>query len=525
MATNERLFSQAPADLRARSAPAAEAIDLPVAPIELAEHDMDALQSPALRQELPGLAAACDEGSMQAALQSMLFDAHNPRATIERCEVEQATYVPGECAIIRYALVLRGAGGATREALVSGRVFPGAAACEAYLSQRLLPLVGEVSGRDEVAPFDHPVGMIADLHLAVHAWPIDGDLPALIGATDSRRLTPILNQVLPALEGQPFAVGDCRAELVDYGRQHRATLRYHLTSAASDGAGPRELLVYGKITGDGSGAMAESISATLRARVAASTTGYRFSVPRALPWQPELTLSLLEALPGEALIADQLKARLRGKPAPADTLTLEEMIDVSAHIAATLHTSGLDLGRRRTFDDELAALRRGVAAVERVSPALGARLATYLEAIAEHGARTAPLPSCFNHGDFTYGQILFDGRRSGLIDFDSVSQAEPALDLGQFLTYLRVASLKSKLTPAATKELIDRLADRFLETYAGAAGGLIDDRARLRERVALYRTVSLLRRSLRSWLKFKPGRVASALVVLDEELAELAALQ
>jgi aminoglycoside phosphotransferase (APT) family kinase protein len=189
-----------------------------------------------------------------------------------------------------------------------------------------------------------------------------------------------------------------------------------------------------------------------------------------------------------------------------------------------MHTSGLDLGHRRTFDDELAALQQGVAAVQRVTPELGLRLAAALDQIKHCGARTEPLPLCFNHGDFTYGQILFDGPQSGLIDFDSVSQAEPALDLGQFLTYLRVAGLKSKLPPAATRVLIDQLVDRFLETYAVVVGVPVSDRARLRERVAIYRTISLLRRSLRSWQKFKPGRIVSALALLEAELAELAGL-
>ncbi|MBK9712678.1 MAG: phosphotransferase [Kouleothrix sp.] len=490
------------------------------APAQLSEGQLDLLHSHALQQELPGLALAFDEPLMQAALQGALFDTLRPRATIEGCEVEQATYVPGECVILRYTLTIRDAqSGQAREALVSGRLFPSRAACDAYAAERLQPLVGAVADRDEVALFDAPVGVIADLHMALHAWPIDGDLPALMGATDPRRLKPILSQLLPALQGQPFAVDDCRVELVDYGRQHRATLRYHVRGRAGDE--PRELLVYGKVTGDGSGAMAESISSTLRERVRASATGYRFSVPLALPWQPEIKLSLLEALPGSALIADQLKARLRGKPAPAESLTLEAMIDACARIAATLHASGLELGRRRTLDDELAALRSGVAAVQRVSPELGARLASAVDEIALAGAHTAPLPLCCNHGDFTYGQILFDGTSSGLIDFDSVSQAEPALDLGQFLTYVRVASLKSKLAPAATAALIDQLGDRFLDAYADAAGDLIGDREQLRGRVRIYRAVSLVRRSLRSWQKFKPGRIASALEVLDEELAAL----
>lgn len=45
-------------------------------------------------------------------------------------------------------------------------------------------------------------------------------------------------------------------ELVDYGRQHRATLRYHVTGRVPGSAEPRDVVVYGKLTGDGSGVLA-----------------------------------------------------------------------------------------------------------------------------------------------------------------------------------------------------------------------------------------------------------------------------
>jgi aminoglycoside phosphotransferase (APT) family kinase protein len=131
------------------------------------------------------------------------------------------------------------------------------------------------------------------------------------------------------------------------------------------------------------------------------------------------------------------------------------------------------------------------------------------------------LPACFNHGDFIHGQLLFDGTTSGLVDFDSVCQAEPALDLGQFLTYLQITSLKSKLTPSATRAIVEQLSDRFMRTYHAAAGDLVGDPAHLQSRVAVYKRISLLRRPVRSWQKFKPGRIDGALAVLEEEIADI----
>jgi hypothetical protein len=486
--------------------------------VQLNESQLDPQSSAVLQQDFLGLTAAFDEQAMTAALQTALFDQTHPKATIERCEVDQATYVLGESCVLRYLLTLKdSASGQMQEVLVSGRLFSDRSDCAEYTSKQLLPLVEQMAGREEIEPFDTPVAAIAPLHMAVYAFPIDAELPTLIGATDRQRLTTILHETLSAAAHRHVPVEDCRVELVDYGRQHRCTLRYHLMLRGKSGD-VQQLLVYGKLTGDGSGALADPISAALRERVRASTIGYSFNIPQALDWRPDIQLSLLEAIPGEPLFADALKARLRDKPSASGMLSLEAMIEASAQIAATLHTSGIQLGRRRTLDDELAALRQGIRHVQRISPELGAQLNVWLERVAAQAVRSDPLPLCFNHGDFTHGQFLFDQTTSGLVDFDSVCQAEPALDLGQFLTYLRITSLKSKLSPSATTALIAQLNERFLRTYMTAMDHLEEHAERLRARVSVYKAISLLRRALRSWQKFKPGRIESALAVLEEEI-------
>jgi hypothetical protein len=419
-------------------------------------------------------------------------------------------------------LTIRDDQGGEHQALVSGRLFPDQAACDAYARDHLLPLVARLNGREELALFAHPVGVIAALHMAVHAFPLDADLPELIGATDRRAVAALLGDALQGELGPDFALADCRIELVDYGRQQRATLRYYVTGKAGDSATAQQVLVYGKLTGDGSGALAGQVSGALRERVHAPDSTYHFNVPRVLAWRPELQLSLLEAIPGQGLIADALKALLRDKPFAGAALSIEEMIDACAAIAATLHTSGIQLGRSRSFDDQLASLRRELTQLEPISPDLGVHLVGYLDQIAAAATRSAPLQPCFNHGDFTYGQMLFDGAQSGLVDFDSICQAEPALDLAQFLTYLQVASMKSKLSPAATRALVDRLSTRFLHTYVDAARHETGELEQLLPRVAVYKALSLVRRTLRSWQKFKPSRIESALALLAEESAGLA---
>jgi hypothetical protein len=487
----------------------------------LAESQLDPLQSAALQQEVPGLAGAFDTQAMQVYMQETLVGARGPQVAIERCEVDQATYILGEGVTLRYLLTIADqSNGQPHEVIVSAQLFPSQAACAAYARERLIPLAAAAADRADLAWFAQPVATLDHLHMALHAFPIDGDLPMLLGATDRERLRAAFQAALPAAQARIMDVADCRVELVDYGRQHRCTLRYHVTGPSA-GGGTFQQVVYGKLTGDGSGAMAESISRALQDRIVRLPAGAQFAVPQVYGWLPDLRLSLLEALSGQALIADMVKGRLRGKPEDPGAPSLEAAIATCGRIAATLHTSQIALGRRRTLEDELTALRQGAVHMQRISPELGLTVGRWLDRLAAAAAQTEPLPPCFNHGDYTHGQLLIDGANSGLIDFDSVCQAEPALDLGQFLTYVRLAGLKSKLSPSATQAALAELRAGFLAAYRDAGGAAGCDPARLEARVTLYRGVSLLRRVVRSWQKFKPGRVASALEIMEEELAAL----
>lgn len=462
----------------------------------LAEHAYDPLASSALRHALPGIVAAFDEAAMLAHVQAALGT--RPGYTITGCELEQGTYTPGEGCVARYILTL--AGEVAMSALVSAELFADSRASASFFEQHLAPLVAQVAGRPELRWCAYPAAHLPELAMVLFAYPLDGGLPELLGAASGvgmrARLAPLL---------APYSPETCEPELVDYGRQRRCTLRYRLGSADGD------MLVYGKLTGDGSGALAEVVSGMLAELGQTDGTGMRFGVPRVLAWLPDLKLSLLENLPGKDIVGDLLKARLRDKPAPGAALSLEDTIEAAAGIAAALHRSGSTIGPRRSLDDELGRLGATIAAMQPFSPELCAVLAEWHTLLSRHAGETHALPLCFNHGDFTPGQMLFDGTSCGLIDFDSVCQAEPALDIAQFITYLTVGGQKSKRTAEETAAIFASLTAHFMQRYCTAAGYAGEAAQHLEKRVALYRSVSMLRRVLRSWQKLKPGRISGAL--------------
>jgi Phosphotransferase enzyme family len=360
------------------------------------------------------------------------------------------------------------------EPIVTGRAFPDSSTCASYLSSKLAPVAARMRGRPEVAAFAAPASAIEALNVVVFVWPVDGELPTLVEATARERMVEIFRETLD------FVVEDCEIELVSYRRRQRCVLRY----TVADAEGGQRLVAYGKVSAVGSETPKDVLVGELHRRIVEGGTGRSLSVPRSLGWRPELQLSLLEALPGEALIGPALRARLLGDPPPGAP-PLEEMVAACGHAAAVLHGSGIALGPTRTIDDELAGLQRDMAIVRPFVRDSGDRAQAWYEQVAALAEQSEPLPPCLSHGDFKYEQLLFDGARSALVDFDALCQAEPALDLGKFLAHLRVDA-----------PLGEELAEQFLRAYVSAAGDQLEDERRLRLRTALYEIVSLFHLTL-----------------------------
>ena len=490
------------------------------AAVRLLDEQLDPLRSPVLQHELPGTLAAFDSAAMRGYLQAALFGTARPSHTIERCEPGQSVYT-GDCCIVRYELEVKDSSSERMlQPLVIGRIFPDQATAAAYLHERLMPLAERMRGREEIAPYATPVATIDALNMVVYVFPIDGELPVLVDVTDPRRMRQILGDMLSDAREGGLTIQDCQVELGHYGRQHRCVLRYHITGTTPADATSQRMLIYGKIAADGRGALAGPIIDALHERILDRDGGYQFNIPRSFGFQPDLQLALFEAIPGVPQVAQLLKARLKG-PATASTnqQSLEELIDVCAQIAAALHTSGITLGRRRALDDELAGLRQGFATVQHISPELGAQFFAWLEQAQACAGASKPLPLCFSHGDFSYTQLIFQGSQSGLVDFDTVCQAEPALDLGQFLAYVRMATRKGQKSGAsAPSELAEQICAQFLQTYLTATGDRADE-DQLRLRVPVYELISLLRLALHSWQKLKGSRLEYVLSIIEERVS------
>lgn len=480
---------------------------------------LDARTSRRLRDLLPGLGAAFDEPRMRQVLQTALLGDAAHGSVIERCEREHAVFVPDQRCVLRYTIEVREPGGGLiGPALVSVRLFPSAHAAREHLDSCLRPLAAAMRGRDEITSFATPAAVVEALCLTASLFPIDGDLPALVRATDPAAMLEVLRETLVGPNGRPFAPTRCRVEVAHYPRQHHCVLRY----ALENGDASHPLIVYGKLAGDDRGAVTMAAVPELRARLQRGRTR-AFTVPRALGLVEPLRLVLLEAIAGAPRISQLLKQRLVAGAQARDTRALEESVDWAATVAAGLHSSGVKHGRKRELEQELDEMYAGLAVLERVSPELGDEFRAWLADVKACTSSSEPWPACFSHGDFSPSQIFFSGDECALIDFDTICQAEPMLDLGQFLSYLRLTARKAGGAKTAEgRELTERLCERFVDGYIRDRGFGPEHERRLRERILPYEMLSLLRLVLHSWRKFKRERLELVIGVIRERLPALA---
>ncbi len=178
-----------------------------------------------------------------------------------------------------------------------------------------------------------------------------------------------------------------------------------------------------------------------------------------------------------------------------------------AEAACKLHQANVSASRRHTMADELRILHERLALVAQAKPAWDERLRRLLAACDRLGA-TVPEPAPRGiHRDFYPAQVIVNGPRLCLVDFDLYCQGDPALDIGNFLGHLTEQSLRTFHDAGALADRENALAERFVE-LAGEA---------TRAAVRAYATLTLARHIHISTLFPERRPFTSRLLELCEE--------
>jgi hypothetical protein len=356
--------------------------------------------------------------------------------------ISYVSYDPGESVLVHYRVA---ADGGTHDAVVL-------ADAEADLAGRAtapdaLALVGTVDGR---TPARTPLAYDRDVDVLVQWPPLDLALPAFAEPPERLR---------ERIEEAGVATGDGPAQLVHYKPGRRAALRF----------GDHFVKIYA------SRGLFERSVRNLRA---VEPLGIR--TPRCEAAIPGLRIEV------QSLVLGSQPSGPR-KVAPE-----------AGALLAQLHAAKLDGLRSAPPAYWLKSAVKSAGVLAAVVPSLERRLEGFVGEL-ERGMPEDDSFPC--HGDFDARQLLELDGDFGLVDFDRMSAAPPALDLASYISF--VADYEGLQEAAAT---LDALVDGYGSRPEG---------------VPWYLAIVLLRRAripFRRFLDGWPEQIAARVAVAEEAL-------
>lgn len=204
-----------------------------------------------------------------------------------------------------------------------------------------------------------------------------------------------------------------------------------------------------------------------------------------------------------------LQRRVPGENA-SDVLLRPEGSAVARRIArglCRLHRQGPRPERRHTIDDELGILGRCLSQVAEKHPRWRGRLANILNACERLGTLLHAPASTPIHRDFYADNVLVDGDRVYLLDFDLYCLGDPALDAGNFIGHIFEQRLRSGGHSAWLTAAERAFEDAFVASYDES----------IRPRVHAYITLTLARHIYISTLFPERRAFTEALIEACEE--------
>ena len=134
-----------------------------------------------------------------------------------------------------------------------------------------------------------------------------------------------------------------------------------------------------------------------------------------------------------------------------------------AEAICKFHRAKVPTDREHMMADELRILRECLAKVVAQKPAWSSRIHRVQEASDRLGASVPEPQVCGVHRDFYPAQVIVDGARVYLIDFDLYCRGDPALDGGNFLGHVIEQSVREHGHADALREVEQAFEERFVE--------------------------------------------------------------
>ncbi|WP_052125074.1 phosphotransferase [Vibrio sinaloensis] len=149
-----------------------------------------------------------------------------------------------------------------------------------------------------------------------------------------------------------------------------------------------------------------------------------------------------------------------------------------------LHNTELPLKKEHTTAKELTILHDGLHKVAEQQPSLENRLCALIQqsiTLSEQLSASELKPI---HRDFYHDQVLWDGHKLHLLDFDLMCLGSPYLDLGNFIAHIQEQCLREYDDPLFAQHNINQFVTRYL---------LLCGHSDAEREIEIYRVLSLIR--------------------------------
>ncbi len=458
-----------------------------------------------------------DESWMKPALESALAQLAPAKRAVAGYDIEYCKIKPNRDINVVFRVRRLGSGGAEMAPeRLSCTVFPSAEACRLrYAEDERIPLAESTRRRIAAAGYERHAAWIDDPAMIVRVFPSDPGLPGLAPATDPEEMKPIFARHLEPCRRAGSAPCGFTCEILHYKPRRSCTLHYTIDPGdlgdlgdrrRSGGDGPAPCRVYGKVARDDRGARNyRTLTAAWEASLASNGS---WRAARPVAYLPRWQLLLQEAVPGRdfRLVFGELT------PDDADEAQLEQArrhLEGIASAVRGLQTAPIGPGPVKTFERLRAEQEKNLSYMDALQPRLAAEIAGIRRELERLEPETPAGPLVFSHGDFAHGNVLIDGERVGIIDFDKAGAAEPAYDVAYFLTHMWSFGIRHPRRMPHVTRLWKHLRNFYLELAPEVSS----------ERLSLYEALDFSAYVLRNfrkqshqenWLAWAEGQVSAA---------------
>ena len=397
-------------------------------------------------REMQRFEAAKNPELMRNILQGSLRPLDGKTYQIQDCQVHSIRYRRAEHWRLQYELrLLEPDTGRERALWVTGWIYPGDQTTRKYERLRSEPEREIPAPSLTFSPFSY----IPDLRMLVQVFPYDRKLhPAL-----PLLMAEPLPELEPLLLAQ-FEPGDWQAEVwesepVGYVFENRATLRLTVRAQEATTGQKEEKRFYAKVYKDAEkGRQTYEVLQALWDK--ASVGSLCFDVGRPVAYLSSLRTLIQEETPGTTLY----EILLLGEDEATQALRK------FATSLAALHLNSVTIPRRHSLQNELNVLRTYERHLQQACPSLRPEIEEIVDTIVTELEEVTPAPT---HGDLHAQNVLVDGDRVALIDFDDFAAGDPVRDVAKVLALLsNAATIK---WPPLSHDRAQRAARTFAQEY------------------------------------------------------------